>query len=55
MSLFKQALNLPYTRWWDIKPLLESAKDNHDKEVLRRLMEVKRNRLEKDGNKVRTA
>lgn len=49
MSLIKQALNIPYQRWREIEPLIASTKDEHTKEVLRRLMFVKRNRC-KDGN-----
>lgn len=44
-KLVRQALNTHYTRWKDIEPLLDKTKDAHTKEVLRRLMMVKRNRL----------
>lgn len=44
--LVKQALNIPYTRWYDIEPLMSETDDEHTKEVLRRLILVKRNRKE---------
>lgn len=47
--LVKQALNIPYRRWHDIELLMGKTKDAHTKEVLRRLMMVKQNRV-KNGN-----
>lgn len=44
-KLVRQALNIPYQRWKEIEPMLEQTKDAHTKEVLKRLMFVKRNRL----------
>ena len=44
-KLVRQALNTHYTQWKDIEPLLEQTNDAHTKEVLKRLMFVKRNRL----------
>jgi hypothetical protein len=55
MSLFKTALNIPYQRWQEIEPLIASTNDAHTKEVLRRLMYVKRNRTIKDGNSIGTS
>jgi hypothetical protein len=49
-SLVKQALNVPYMEWKSIEALMEQTKDKHTKEVLRRMMMVKRNRAENDGN-----
>ena len=46
--LIKQALNIPYTRWHDIEPLIGETNDEHTKEVLRRLIQVKRNRKENE-------
>ena len=46
--LVKQALNIPYTRWHDIEPLMRETDDEHTKEVLRRLIQVKRNRKENE-------
>lgn len=48
--LVRQALNIPYTRWHEIEPLIASAKDGHTKEVLRRLILVKRRRANNHGN-----
>lgn len=44
-KLVRQALNTHYSKWKDIEPLLEQTNDAHTKEVLKRLMFVKRNRL----------
>ena len=47
--LVKQALNIPYTRWHDIEPLMSQTADGHTREVLKRLMHVKRIRKEKEN------
>lgn len=44
-KLVRQALNTHFSKWKDIEPMLEQTNDAHTKEVLRRLMFVKRNRL----------
>lgn len=49
-SLVKQALNVPYMEWKSIEALMEQTKDEHTKEVLRRLMYVKRIRANNHGN-----
>lgn len=49
-KLVRQALNTHYTKWKDIEPLIEQTKDAHTKEVLRRLIYVKRNRANNHGN-----
>lgn len=48
-KLIREALNTPYTEWKSIEPLMDKTKDAHTKEVLRRLMMVKQNRV-KNGN-----
>lgn len=48
-KLVRQALNIPYERWQEIDPLIGQTKDAHTKEVLRRLMLVKRNRAVNEG------
>lgn len=48
-KLVRQALNTHYTEWKEIEPLMEQTRDAHTKEVLRRLMLVKRDRAENEG------
>ena len=48
-KLVRQALNIHYTKWKEIEPLLEQTKDAHTKEVLQRFMLIKKNRLENEG------
>ena len=51
--LVREALNTPYKEWESIEPLIGKTKDAHTKEVLRRLMFVKRKRLsEENGNRI---
>lgn len=47
--LVRQALNTPFKEWESIVALIEQTNDPHTKEVLRRLMYVKKRRVE-DGN-----
>jgi hypothetical protein len=49
-KLVREALNTPYTEWESIKTLMGKTNDAHTKEVLRRLMLVKRNRVRNNGN-----
>lgn len=49
-KLVRQALNTHYTKWKEIEPLIGQAKDAHTKEVLKRLIFVKRNRADNHGN-----
>lgn len=48
-KLVREALNTPYMEWETIETLIGRTNDAHTKEVLRRLMFVKRKRC-KDGN-----
>ena len=48
--LIKKALNTPYMEWESIEALMGQTRDAHTKEVLRRLMYVKRNRVKNNGN-----
>jgi hypothetical protein len=51
--LVREALNTPYKEWESIESLIGKTKDAHTKEVLRRLMFVKRKRLsEENGNRI---
>jgi len=49
-KLVRQALNTHYTEWKKIEAMIEQTKDAHTKEVLRRLIFVKRNRADNHGN-----
>ena len=49
-KLVKKALNTPYQEGESIEALIGQTKDAHTKEVLRRLMFVKRNRVKNHGN-----
>lgn len=51
-KLVREALNTPYTEWKSIENLLSQTNDAHTKEVLRRFMYVKRNRMKEDGNRI---
>ena len=51
-KLVRAALNTPYTEWQSIENLLSQTNDEHTKEVLRRFMYVKRNRMKEDGNRI---
>jgi hypothetical protein len=51
-KLVRAALNTPYTEWQSIENLLSQTNDAHTKEVLRRFMYVKRNRMKEDGNRI---
>lgn len=51
-KLVRAALNTPYTEWKSIEDLLSQTNDAHTKEVLRRFMYVKRNRMKEDGNRI---
>ena len=51
-KLVRAALNTPYTEWKSIENLLSQTNDEHTKEVLRRFMYVKRNRMKEDGNRI---
>ena len=44
-KLIREALNTPYQEWRSIEPLMDKTKDAHTKEMLRRLMMVKLNRV----------
>jgi hypothetical protein len=49
-KLVREALNTPYQEWESIEALMGKTKDSHTKEVLRRLMYVKKNRAKNNGN-----
>lgn len=49
-SLIKQALNTPYTEWEKIEALMGQTRNEHVREVLRRMMIVKKNRCENENN-----
>lgn len=51
-KLVREALNTPYTEWKSIENLLSQTNDAHTKEVMRRFMYVKRNRMKEDGNRI---
>lgn len=51
-KLVRMALNTPYTEWKSIWNLLSQTNDAHTKEVLRRFMHVKRNRMKEDGYRI---
>lgn len=44
-KLVRRALNIPYQRWQEIEPLIAMTDDEHTKEVLRRFIKVKQNRV----------
>jgi hypothetical protein len=50
LKLIRVAKNIPYQNWREIEPLMKQTNDGHTKEVLRRLMYVKRNRELNHGN-----
>ena len=49
-KLVREALNTPYQEWESITKLMKKTKDAHTKEVLSRLMYVKRIRANNNGN-----
>lgn len=49
-AIIRQALNTHYSEWRKIEAMIKQTNDEHTKEVLRRLIFVKQNRVKNHGN-----